>query len=342
MLLNPPLPKGLIEASYTAGYFGTFIAGAAVGAILASGTGYYYPPYYGYPVGGYPVYRPYAFTYGVGAYYNTYTGAYGVAHGVYGPYGGAAAGAAYNPYTGTYARGATAYGPYGSRSVGQAYNPYTGTYAATSRARVLMARGANRSYPMATDLPTPSITPMRTARRDGQGSQGGAAAAASTKYGNTAAAKTASGNMYATHDGNVYKNTGTGWSSYDNGNWNSVNSFEERSELPKLRCQPGRSSAAKAELSKLRCQSSRIPAARSRVRNGPINRRKAGVLELASGPEAQNQTRGEAQSQRFEASSGAEAASAAASVDSAAAVDLGVGVVSEEGLEVDDAKLHQM
>ena len=124
-------PEGTIQASYTAGYFGTFIAGAAVGAILASGTGYYYPPYYGYPVGGYPIYRPYACTYGVGSYYNTYTGAYGVAHGVYGPYGGAAAGAAYNPYTGTYARGATAYGPYGSRSVGQAYNPYTGTYAAT-------------------------------------------------------------------------------------------------------------------------------------------------------------------------------------------------------------------
>ena len=38
-------PEGTIQASYTAGYFGTFIAGAAVGAILASGTGYYYPPY---------------------------------------------------------------------------------------------------------------------------------------------------------------------------------------------------------------------------------------------------------------------------------------------------------
>ena len=124
-------PEGTIQSSYTAGYLGTFIAGAAVGAILASGTGYYYPPYYGYPVGGYPIYRPYAATYGVGSYYNTYSGAYGVARGVYGPYGGAAAGAAYNPYTGTYARGATAYGPYGSRSVAQAYNPYTGTYAAT-------------------------------------------------------------------------------------------------------------------------------------------------------------------------------------------------------------------
>src|SRR5206468_7547877 len=72
-------PEGSIQSSYTAGYLGTFIAGAAVGAILTSGTGYYYPPYYGYPVGGYPIYRQYAATYGVGAYYNTYPGAYGAA-----------------------------------------------------------------------------------------------------------------------------------------------------------------------------------------------------------------------------------------------------------------------
>src|SRR5438477_12333435 len=36
-------PDGTIQSSYTAGYLGTFIAGAAVGAILTSGTGYYYP-----------------------------------------------------------------------------------------------------------------------------------------------------------------------------------------------------------------------------------------------------------------------------------------------------------
>ena len=80
------VPDGTIQSSYTAGYFGTFIAGAALGAILANGTGYYYPPYYGYPVGGYPIYHPYACTYGAGAYYNPYMGAYGVARGVYGPY----------------------------------------------------------------------------------------------------------------------------------------------------------------------------------------------------------------------------------------------------------------
>src|SRR5437867_2860642 len=218
-------PEGSIQSSYTAGYLGTFIAGATVGAILASGTGYYYPPYYGYPVGGYPVYHPYACTYGVGSYYNPYSGAYGVAHGVYGPYGGAAAGAAYNPYTGTYARGATAYGPYGSQSVARAYNPYTGTSAAThqgsnaysSWGQSVVSNGNKSAY-------TQHYSNANGTVATAQGSKGGAAAGASTKYGNTAVAKTSSGNMYATHDGNVYKNTGSGWSSYNNGSWNSVNS----------------------------------------------------------------------------------------------------------------------
>jgi len=132
--------SGSVESSYTAGYMGTFIVGAAVGAIIAGGTGYYYPPYIYRPVYGYPIYHPYPVTYGYGAYYNTYTGAYGAARGVYGPYGVATVGAAYNPYTGTYARGASVYGPYGSASAGRAYNPYTGT----------MARGGSVTTPYGT------------------------------------------------------------------------------------------------------------------------------------------------------------------------------------------------
>jgi hypothetical protein len=71
-----PASAGYVTSSYTAGYMGMFVAGAAVGAIIASGTGYYYPPYayHGY-------YYPYAATYGYHTY-NSYTGAYG--------YGGAA------------------------------------------------------------------------------------------------------------------------------------------------------------------------------------------------------------------------------------------------------------
>jgi len=274
-------PEGSIQSSYTAGYVGTFIAGAAVGAILASGTGYYYPPYYGYPVGGYPIYHPYPCTYGVGAYYNTYSGAYGVSHGVYGPYGGAAAGAAYNPYTGTYARGATAYGPYGSQSVAQAYNPYTGTYAAThqgsnaysSWGQSVVSNGNNSAY-------TQHYSNANGTVATAQGSGGGSAAAASTKYGNTAAAKTSSGNMYATHDGNVYKNTGSGWSSYNNGSWNSANSSASSKNA--------QTSQAAAQQ---RTQSSQ-PSAQSRS---------SGSSEVDRS--AQNRSRGESQSQRFQGAS---------------------------------------
>ena len=283
-------PDGTIQASYTAGYFGTFIAGAAVGAILASGTGYYYPPYYGYPVGAYPIYRPYPCTYGVGAYYNTYTGAYGVAHGVYGPYHGAAAGAAYNPYTGTYARGATAYGPYGSRSVAQAYNPYTGTYAATrqgsspygSWGQSVVSNGNKSAYTQHYSNANGTVGSI-------QGSQGGAAAGASTKYGNTAVGKTSSGNMYAAHDGNVYKNTGNGWSSYDNGSWNPVNSSKNAQAQSQARSY--QNTGANQAAAQQRAQSSQRASQASQARS-------SGASDVDR--ESQNRSRGEYQSQRFQ------------------------------------------
>jgi hypothetical protein len=283
--------EGTVQSSYTAGYLGTFITGAAVGAVLASGTGYYYRPYYGYPVGGYPVYHPYATTYGVGSYYNTYAGAYGAARGVYGPYGGAAAGAAYNPYTGTYARGATAYGPYGSQSVAHAYNPYTGTSAAThqgsnaysSWGQSVVSNGNKSAY-------TQHYSNANGTVATAQGSQGGKAAGASTKYGNTAAAKTSSGNMYATHDGNVYKNTGSGWSSYDNGNWNSVNASKNTQEQKQSYQNSGANQAAAQQ----RAQSSQ--------RSGQsAQSRSSGSSEVDR--EAQNRQRGASQSQRFQQAS---------------------------------------
>lgn len=87
--------SGTVQSSYTAGYMGAFVIGAAVGAIVASGSGYYYPPYIYHPAYGYPAYYPYPCTYGAyGAYgtsahYNSATGAYGVSQTVSGPYGSA-------------------------------------------------------------------------------------------------------------------------------------------------------------------------------------------------------------------------------------------------------------
>jgi hypothetical protein len=298
-------PQGTVQASYTAGYLGTFITGVAVGAIIANGSGYYYPPYYRYPVGGYPIYRPYPTTYGVGAYYNPSTGAVGVGRGVYGPYAGAARGAAYNPYTGTYARAATAYGPNGSRTVAQAYNPYTGTYAATrqgsnaysSWGQSVVSNGNRSAYTQHYSNANGTVGSI-------QGSQGGAAVGASTKYGNAAVAKTANGNMYATHDGNVYKNTGSGWSSYNNGNWNSVNSSANSKNAQAQSYQnAGSNQARNAQAQGFQnAGANQAKNAQSFQRSGQsAQARTSGSSEVDRA--AQNRQRGASESQRFQQAS---------------------------------------
>jgi len=217
--------SGNVQASYTAGYMGAFVMGAAVGAVVAGGTGYYYPPVYGVGVYGYPAYYPYASTYGATPYYNTATGAYGAAQTTYGPYGSATRTASYNPYTGTYARTGSVSTPYGSAAAGQAYNPYTGAYAQTRQ-----GSNAYGSWGSST-VSTPYGSAYGQHQSGAYGSEGsiqtsagGKVAGTSTAYGNTAVGKTASGDMYADHNGNVYKNTGSGWQSYNNGSWSNVNS----------------------------------------------------------------------------------------------------------------------
>src|SRR5258707_15679427 len=81
------------------------------------GTGWYSPPYY-WGGGYYPAYFPHYPSYGYGARYNPWTGAYSRGGAVYGPYGGAGYGARYNPSTGTYARGGAAGGLGGGRGGG--------------------------------------------------------------------------------------------------------------------------------------------------------------------------------------------------------------------------------
>jgi hypothetical protein len=230
-------PSGNVQSSYTAGYLGAFVLGAAVGAIVANGTGYRYPPYvyypprygYGYP----PAYYPRPPTYAT-PYYNTRTGAYGWAQTAYGPYGSATRTASYNPYTGTSARTVSGSTYYGSRSAGQAYNPYTGTYAATRQGssptaqwgQSYVSNGNKSAY-------TQHYSTAQGTVASAQGSQGGKAVGASTAYGNAAVGKTSSGDMYAGKDGNVYRNTGNGWEKYDNGNWNTASSPYSASGQPR-------------------------------------------------------------------------------------------------------------
>ena len=229
---------GNVQSSYTAGYLGAFVMGAAVGAIVTSGTGYYYPPYIGYPAYGYPVYHPYPTCYGAygaygsSAYYNTHTGAYGVSQTAYGAYGSATRTASYNPYTGTATRTASTSTAYGHQAVGQAYNPYTGSYGATHQGssptaqwgQSYVSQGNKSAY-------TQHYSNANGTVATAQGSQGGKAAGTSTAYGNTAAGKTSNGDMYAGHDGNVYKNTGSGWQkSNGSGGWSDVNTQQAQQQ----------------------------------------------------------------------------------------------------------------
>ena len=195
-----------------AAYTGMMIAWGCV----VWGSGYYYPPYYGYG-GFYPYYRPYYPTYGFHASYNPWTGAYSRGVSAYGPYGGAGVGASYNPRTGTYARGAAAYGPYGSRAAATAYNPRTGTGAATrqgsnvygSWGSTAVARGDQWA---STSRYTNNATGNTT--RVTQGSGGGSAVTRNTPGpGGGGVVQTGSGDVYAGRDGNVYKKeAGGGWS----------------------------------------------------------------------------------------------------------------------------------
>jgi len=305
-------PDGTVQASYTAGYLGAFILGAATGAIIANGSGYWWPPY---AYGGY--YYPYAATYGgyyggygyhyAMPYYNSATGAYGWKQTAYGPYGSATRGAAYNPYTGTYARGASVSTPYGSRTAAQAYNPYTGTYAQTRQGSSPNAQWGSSYVSRGNQSATMGHYSTANGTVAGiSGSQGGKAMGASTAWGNTAAAKTASGNMYAGHDGNVYKNTGNGWQKYDNGSWNSVNK-------PQPNWQGAESSQQRTGSESYQQRSSAASSYNRSSATSSYNRSSEGNYNRSGGGsssemqnmqrEAQNRQRGASESQRFQQAS---------------------------------------
>jgi hypothetical protein len=233
-------PTGTVQASYTAGYLGIFIAGAAVGAIIAQGNGYYYPPYVVVGRGPYPVYYPRPAPYGYRTY-NPYTGASGVRGGAYGPNGSAQWGTSYNPYTGTYARGATASGRYGSASVGQAYNPYTGAYGATRQGSNAYGQWGSSVVTKGNQwAATQHSTTANGSVGTYQNSAGGKAIAGTSANGRAVAGKTASGDMYAGRDGNVYKNTNGSWQKYDNGSWNAVSKPAAQSAQPRAPAAQGK------------------------------------------------------------------------------------------------------
>jgi hypothetical protein len=184
-----------------------FGVGIAVGAAINNSWGY---SYWNCNWHGGAVY------YGGGAYYGNrawHGGYYGSTASAYGPYGSAHASAGYNPSTGTYARGASTSTAYGKQAVGQAYNPNTGAYAATHQASnaygsygsSVVSKNGNTAYTQHQTTAQGSVGTVQT-------SAGGKGAVATGAYGNSGAVgQTANGNKYAAANGNVYKNTGSGW-----------------------------------------------------------------------------------------------------------------------------------
>jgi hypothetical protein len=199
-----------------------FIIGAAVGAAIVYGTGYYYPPYvYWGPAFAYPIYRPWPWTYGVGAVYNPWTGGWAAGRVAYGPYGAVGSSAWYNPATGRYGRSASVQGWYGGRTVASGYNPWTGGYGATSQGHNAYAQwghsAATRGGQWVQSGHVTTAAGTVAGYRTSTGQQG-----VVTRGANGTVAHGTNG-TYVGHDGNVYRKDSNGsWSQYNSGNWNQV------------------------------------------------------------------------------------------------------------------------
>ncbi|QDW22147.1 hypothetical protein [Flavobacterium sp. KBS0721] len=206
-----------VESSTTAGYLGAFIIGATVGAILTYGTGYYYPPYVYYG-GLYPIYRPWPYTYGGGAVYNPWTGGWAAGRSVYGPYGAAGTSAWYNPATGRYGRSASVQGWYGGRTAASTYNPWTGNYARTNQGHNAYAQWGHSAATNGRQWVESGHVTTRRGTAIGYETSGGQKGVITHHRGGGTTIHT-NNNVYAGHDGHVYKKDANGnWSHYNNGN----------------------------------------------------------------------------------------------------------------------------
>ncbi len=211
-----------VTYGYVAGYTGMYVGYG----VAMWGTGYYYPPYYGWGYYPYPVYWPAAYyTYGASAWYNPATGAYARGSAVYGPYGGYGRAAAYNPSTGRYSWGQAAWGPYGAAATGGFYNPNTGAWGGGYRAsngyqswgQSVVGRGDQLARTASVSGSRGTVGAIKT-------SSGGQAIVGRGNQGQGFAARSATGDVYAGRDGNVYKRdqASGNWYKNNGGSWESV------------------------------------------------------------------------------------------------------------------------
>jgi hypothetical protein len=205
-----------VVTGYTSGYSGETVAatgavmfglGVLIGVAIADDDccwSYRYPACH--------------FSYGCGAVWHGGHGGYVASSRYYGPYGGAGRAAAYNPSTGVYSRAGYAYGPSGAAGYRTAYNPSTGN--AAGRAGGVSPYGSWGASAVTNGDKWATASHKTTARgttATAQTSEGAKVATAQGRYGNGATvAKSADGDYYAAKDGNVYKNSGSGWEQTQN------------------------------------------------------------------------------------------------------------------------------
>lgn len=215
-----------VVVGYTAGYTGATVAttgvvmfglGVVVGTQL-SDHDWWWPHHH----------RPFAFSYGCGAVWHRRSGGFIAWNHRYGPYGGAGHGAIYSPTTGKYTRGGLRHGPEHGPEHGPhrgphhgdhrdeyraAYNPATANdgarvssvapYATWSRG--VTTHGERWMRGATETAPRPSAGAVR-------GSGGGESVRDKHRWANgTTVAHDHAGDLYAGHDGNVYRKSESGW-----------------------------------------------------------------------------------------------------------------------------------
>jgi hypothetical protein len=245
----------VVYVGYTPGYYGTYVSDG----VVVYGTGYdysawvgtvYYPApvTYGYAVA--PTYTPWTgwvMGFGFGLAFGAATAGWGwCCYPAWGPYRGAAVG----PY------GAAAWGPGGwaattgnvyrrwgdtaavtrhsagfnawtgnawAGSAGMSYNSRTGTIAAGQRSGVANAYSGNWAAASRGTAVNPrtgqTVTGGRVAAGNVYSGTGGSAAYVRGQSGGVARV---GNDVYATHDGNVYRNTGSGWEQRSGGGWSGT------------------------------------------------------------------------------------------------------------------------
>ena len=207
---TPYVTPGYSTAAVVATGVLAFGVGVAVGAAISGGCcGWSYTSWNCNWHGGTVVYGHTTY-YGNNAWHGGY---YGSSATAYGPNGAAKVGNAYNPSTGTYARGAETVTPYGTQKAAQAYNPNTGAYAQTHQTSNAYGSYGNSEYSKNGQTTyTQHESTARGSMSTMESTNGAKAASGTNASGQRyAEGETSSGTKYADQNGNVYKNTGSGW-----------------------------------------------------------------------------------------------------------------------------------